>query len=176
MDNDVKVYITGTKRGLGSVFESKFLEKGWTICSLNRPEYDLNKNLDDFVTTDFDLYINNAHSGFTQTELLYKLFEANENRKCTILNISSMSPERQLNYIRKDQAEKASLDKAARQLQFLEKPCRILLLKPGRFDFSQQPVSLQKISNEYMANLVFWLINQPHNINFDISVKYNNFI
>jgi len=169
----MKVYITGTTSGIGSEIFNTLKNAKCDVIGLNRPEYNLDKNIDDYVKSDFDVYINNAHHEFSQTKLLYKLFEANENRKCSIINISSMIAERQIDYPRQEQAEKASLDRAARQLQFLERPCRIALLRIGRFDFSKQSEAKQNISNQYLANLIHWLISQPHNISFDISTKFN---
>ena len=91
-----KIYITGTRGGLGSAIMSKLTltYPYQDIIELNRPEHDLSRvdgNLDSLVKDDFSIYVNCSHYEFSQVELLYRLFDHNKNRKCHIINIGSVA-------------------------------------------------------------------------------------
>jgi hypothetical protein len=167
-----KIYITGTNRGLGYETYKLLSSAGHDVTGLSRPQHDLSRNLDDFVKKDFDIYINNAYYEYTQTQLLYKLYEKNEGRNCTIINISGISPDRQFDYVRQEAAHKCSLDKAARQLQDLYNDCKVILLKPGKINSNNYPNGYDKITNKHMAQTINWLINTPDNITIDMAVKF----
>ena len=132
----MKTFITGTTRGLGAALLEKFrLERCISeVEGLNRPEYDLSRNLDDFVKTDFGLYIINSQYAFTQTELLYKLFEANKNRNCHIVAIGSVSADGDRKQVNQYAIQKKALDAACTQLQLVESKCMITQIKLGRMD------------------------------------------
>ena len=94
----MKVSITGSTGGLGTAIVNTFSDCELKLLDRNKG-FDLEKNLNDFIDQDFDVFINNAHSGFRQTELLYKLFESNKNRNCIIINIGSVSSDGNKDYV-----------------------------------------------------------------------------
>lgn len=172
MGKHVKIYITGTNRGLGAETKKLLFSLGHDITGLSRPNHDLSKNLDDFVKKDFDIYINNAYYEYTQTQLLYRLYEENVNRNCTIINISGISPDRSFDHIRQEAAHKSSLDKAARQLQDLYNECKVILLKPGKIGSNNYPTGYDKITNKHLAQTINWLIQAPSNVTIDMAMKF----
>ena len=128
----MRIVITGTTSGLGKALRDRF--GSHDVIALDRPDYDLDVNLDAYVRTDFDAYINNAYSGFKQTELLYKLFEANKDRDCKIINIGSVCADRVYDKVYPYAIHKKSLADACLQLQQIDSQCRITHLRLGRMD------------------------------------------
>lgn len=126
----MKIVITGTTSGLGKACKEYFSTH--ELIELNRPTYDLDVNLDNFVFTDFDVYINNAYSNFKQTELLYKLFEKNQNRNCKIINVGSVCADRDYNRFYPYAIHKKSLADACLQLQQIDSMCKVIHLRLGR--------------------------------------------
>jgi NAD(P)-dependent dehydrogenase (short-subunit alcohol dehydrogenase family) len=162
----MKVVITGTTRGLGKATK-EYLKSlyGYTVIDLNRPQYDLDANLADFVISDFDVYINNAYSGWTQVDLLYKLYEANKNRTCMIVNIGSVSADGNYDYANAYAVHKAALDKACMQMQLMNTECRVVQIKLGRMDtdmVKEKPGP--KLDPGWVAQQIGMIINFPYNV------------
>ena len=125
------IYITGTTRGLGKELAKVFSLSTSNIVELNRPEFDIK---DPVIHSDFDIYINNAHDGYSQTELLYKLFDQNKDRNCQIINIGSVSADGDRKSVNPYAIQKKSLDSACTQLQLIDSRCRVIHIKPGRMN------------------------------------------
>ena len=132
----IKNYITGTTRGLGQALLRRWeIEEPWMdTVGLNRPQYDLSKNINAFVRYDFNTYILNAHYGWSQTDLLYELFEANKDRECQIIVIGSVSADGDRAAVNRYAIEKKALDAACTQLQLVPSRCTITQIKLGRTD------------------------------------------
>jgi hypothetical protein len=126
----MKITITGTTSGLGKACKEHFTSD--EIEGLDRPDYDLDINLDAYVKTDFDVYINNAYSGFKQVELLYKLFDANKDRNCKIINIGSVCADRTYDRVYPYAIHKKALADACLQLQQVDSQCKVIHLRLGR--------------------------------------------
>ena len=129
----MKIVITGTTSGLGLACKEYFNIKH-EVIELNRPQFDLDQNLDDFVYNDFDVYINNAYSNWTQVDLLYKLFEKNKDRNCKIINVGSVCADRTYDRVYPYAIHKLALSAACLQLQQIDSQCRIIHLKLGRMN------------------------------------------
>ena len=56
----MRVYITGTTRGLGRALKKQFTKLNAEVVGLDRPDYNL-KIIDSYVRDDFDIYINNIN-------------------------------------------------------------------------------------------------------------------
>jgi len=156
----MKIVITGTTSGLGKACKEYFTFH--ELVELNRPNFDLEVNLNDFVRTDFDVYINNAYSNFKQTELLYKLFEANKDRKCKIINIGSVCADRDYSRFYPYAIHKKSLADACLQLQQVDSVCKIIHLRLGRMDTPltqnrPNPKMDPSIVAEYIENLLIYM-------------------
>lgn len=165
---DGKIYVTGGSKGLGKeicgVLQRNYLFS--EVISLSRDNgYDLRKNLDDFVKDDFEVYVNNAQSGFAQTELLYKLFEANKHRECHIINIGSVSGDGDRKTVNPYAVEKAALEKATTQLQLVPSECRVSLLKPGRMHTEMVGhIDAPKLHPYTVAYLINTIVDQPSDV------------
>lgn len=156
----MNIYITGTTRGLGKEliphFERKYMFN--KVVGLNRPEYDLSRNVDDFIRNDFKVFVNNAHYGFAQTELLYKLFEANKDRKCLIINIGSVSADGDRKEVNEYAIQKKALDAACTQLQLVKSECRVIQVKPGRIDTDLvKHLESKKMDAFDLAKQIVWI-------------------
>ena len=127
----MKLVITGTTSGLGLACKDYF-KQTYEVVELNRPTYDLDKNLNDYVLNDFDVYINNAYSKWAQIDLLYKLFELNKGRDCKIINIGSVCADRTYDRVYPYAIHKLALNAACLQLQQLDSKCKVVHLRLGR--------------------------------------------
>lgn len=160
----MKIIITGTTSGLGLALKSNFSED--EVMCLDRPKYDLEKNLNEYVFTDFDVYINNAYSNWAQVDLLYKLFDANQNRDCKIICIGSVSADGNYDFPNPYAVHKAALDKACSQLQLMAKPCKILNVKLGRMDTPMAKEKLgPKLDPNFVAKEIIRLLYLPNTVN-----------
>jgi NAD(P)-dependent dehydrogenase (short-subunit alcohol dehydrogenase family) len=131
-----KIYITGTTRGLGKWLKYRYEKQHFLqeVVGLNRPEHDLSKTINNFIKKDFSIYIINAHYEWSQTDLLYALFDANKNRDCQIVVIGSVSADGDRKEVNKYAIQKKALDAAVTQLQLVQSKCLITQIKLGRMD------------------------------------------
>ena len=163
----MKVCITGSSSGIGLAAKKLFLSKGFDLVLFDRSDgCDLEKNLDAFLSSDFDVYVNNAHSGFRQVELLYKLWELNNERECTIINIGSVSSDGNKDYVNNYAVEKSALEKACTQLQLINSGMKVSLLKLGRVDtpMVKHIRDVPKLDTAYVVDAIKWIIDQPKDI------------
>lgn len=174
-----KHYITGSTGGLGTALMEEFETKFYCdeVIGLDRPEYDLDKDLDSYVKDDFDVYVNNAHSGMRQVELLYKLFRYNQDRECTIINIGSVSGDGDRKEVNEYAIHKAALEKACTQLQLVESKCRVCLIKPGRMKtkMTDHRSEFPRMDPIHVAQAVSFMINAPQDLNIkSLTIDINN--
>ena len=166
-----KIYITGTRGGLGSAIMSKLTltYPYQDIIELNRPEHDLSRvdgNLDSLVKDDFRIYVNCSHYEFSQVELLYRLFDHNKDRKCHIINIGSVSSDGDRKAINPYAIQKAALEKACQQLSLISDKCKVSLVKPGRMNTKMvEHIDAPKMDTATVAESVNWIATQPEHIN-----------
>jgi hypothetical protein len=78
-----------------------------------------------------DVFINNAHSGYAQTTLLYELYTSWKDQNKIIINIGSNTTTGVKNHIWPYSAQKAALDKASEQLSNLDNLCKVVLFRFG---------------------------------------------
>jgi hypothetical protein len=119
-----------------------------------------------------DVFVNNAHQGYTQVDLLNAVFEMwKDNPDKTIVNISSLSKYpglsgNQTGY----SATKAALSHQAFLLMFkTDRKCRMININPGYVEtdmIANIPgiENKSKITAEECANSIVWAINQPQHI------------
>ncbi len=140
----MKIYITGTKRGLGKSLESIYGNANSLESS--------------------DIFINCKHDSFTQVEMLFKAAELNKR----IINIGSNSPDLVVNDANKYQIEKFALEKANEQLFYLG--INTTIVRFGPFDSPRIAHKKQKkMSIDYCCSVIKWILEQPHRIK-DITV------
>lgn len=89
----MKIAITGHTAGIGRSFAKYLVARGHEIVGLSKRDGNNIRNIPKIVEkiVDCDMWINNAQSGYAQTELLYKVVEAwTKDRSKMIWNISTM--------------------------------------------------------------------------------------
>lgn len=80
---------------------------------------------------DCDVFVNNAHSDYNQTQLLYDLWSEWADLDKIIVNIGSNTTDGIKIHPHEYSAQKASLEKANEQLANLGKPCRVTMFRFG---------------------------------------------
>lgn len=89
----MKIAITGHTAGIGRSFAGYLAKRGHEIVGLSKRDGNNIRNTPKIVAqiTECDMWINNAQSGYAQTELLYKVVEVwKDNHSKMIWNISTM--------------------------------------------------------------------------------------
>ena len=164
----MKVVITGHTSGLGKTLYDRLSEKHYTIGLSRSNGYDISKDIDSFLIENFDVYINNAYHAYAQVDLLYKLFDKNKYRNCTIINIGSVSADGNKDTVNEYAVHKAALEKACSQLQLIDTDCKVVHLKLGRMNTPMTDARKEypRIDTGYIANVVEWLVSQPEKMFF----------
>lgn len=144
----MKFYITGIRRGLGKLLTERYE----TVNSLD----------------ECDVFINCKHDGFQQVEMLYTAAKLNKK----IINIGSMASEWTKGY--KETFRYGIEKKALRDVneQLFWQGVDTTILNLGYFDSERSAdVDVPKMSLDYVAGLIQWVLDQPHKIK-EISVNY----
>lgn len=153
----MKVSITGHSRGLGKALFKRYPN----AVGISTKECDIN-NVDqvlEFIQTS-DIFINNAYSGFKQTEILAGLFELWKYENKTIVNIVSRSKYPNISKGYLYSASKASLSHLSNSLRFIsDKKCRIIDINPGLLQSD-----LPSLAYEEVADIVQYAISLPFHI------------
>lgn len=159
----MRIHITGTTKGLGKAVKEYAELRSWTVTAFDRPIYDLERNVGSFVRADFDVYVNNAHHGWTQTELLYKLWDLNKDRPCLIINIGSVVVDKLYNRVYPYAIHKTALSAACKQLQQIDSGCKITHLKMGRMDTDMVAHRTgPKLNTATVAKQIGHIIDMPY--------------
>lgn len=137
----MKIGITGSSRGIGAAISNHFKEQGHNIINFNRSEgWDIsNASVQDKIiqqVKDCDLFINNAHAGFSQVDLLFKLQESWRGQQKIIANVGSSITMRwdSKNRDPKYRNEKLALDDACEFLWNKDQWPHIMIFKPCATD------------------------------------------
>ena len=159
----MRIHITGTTKGLGKAIKGYADLRGWVITAFDKPEHDLGSSIDSFVSNDFDVYINNAYHGWTQTDLLYKLWEANHDRPCKIICVGSVVADRLYDRVYPYAIHKLALSAACKQLQQIDSYCKITHIKLGRMDTDMvSHRSGPKMDTAEVARQIGHIIDMPY--------------
>lgn len=130
----MKIAITGTSRGLG-----KYLKQCYEVLyDVVEPSVRI-QNVDELVgeIKDCRVFINNAHDGFCQTELLYAVFqEWKDDEDKIIINIGSRASKPNISKGYLYAAQKASLSHLTDNLVYNnpDKKCRISTIDFGMLE------------------------------------------
>lgn len=134
-----KIAITGHSAGIGQALASLYQQKNYEVVGLSRRNGFNIKYIPKILNeiADCDIFINNAQSGFAQTELLFSVYEkwkGVSNKK--IINISTMMTSLPVSpipgyHLLQYHTQKIALEEAIRQLRNLSDWPKICLVKPG---------------------------------------------
>jgi NAD(P)-dependent dehydrogenase (short-subunit alcohol dehydrogenase family) len=180
----MKIAITGHTKGIGKALYDGFKAQGHEVIGFNRStvanistDAGLNKIAEE--SKDCDIFINNAYDtsrlrtcmAFSQTVLLYKMWEMWQGQNKKIVCIGSRTSDNYHTTVWPYAIHKRALDEAVKQLRGLDdaRP-HILNLKPGYVDTEQVSYvkNAVKIDPSYVFEICNWAISQPHLI-FDLS-------
>jgi nucleoside-diphosphate-sugar epimerase len=135
----MKIAITGHSAGIGQALTKVYDKLGHEVVGLSRRNGNNIRSIPKILKNivECDIFINNAQSGYGQTELLFAVYEIWKN--CTekkIINISTMmtsQPVSVLSGLEYDayRIQKLSLEEAIRQLNFKKGGPKLILVKPG---------------------------------------------
>jgi NADP-dependent 3-hydroxy acid dehydrogenase YdfG len=180
----MKIAITGYSRGIGKALYDGFKSQGHEVLGFNRStvaNISTDAGIDRIVETakDCDIFINNAWDqqrsktlqGFSQTVLLYKMWEQWQGQDKTIIVIGSRAADGVYNSSFRYAVQKKTLDSAIAQLRNcnIVKPY-ILNLRPGWTDTDAvaDNKTVNKMDPKYVFEVCNWALKQPHLI-FDIT-------
>lgn len=170
----MKIAITGHSKGIGKACFD-LLDKDHEVIGFSRSNgFNIVDQFSSIVRAvkNCDVFVNNAHQGYTQVDLLNAVFEMwKDNPNKTIVNISSLSKYpglsgNQTGY----SATKAALSHQAFILMFkTDRKCRMININPGYVEtdmIANIPgiENKSKITPEECANSIVWAINQPQHI------------
>jgi hypothetical protein len=135
----MKIAITGHSAGIGQALFNIYRQRGFEVIGLSRRNGYNIKSLPKIVNAikDCDVFVNNAQSGFAQTELLfaiYKEWQGQENKR--IINIGTLMTSEPLSSIpglvmTEYYVQKVALEEAIKQLRYYRNWPKLCLIKPG---------------------------------------------
>lgn len=156
------IAITGHTSGLGKSIFDKTNSIGFSRSNgydINQPQPIVE------AAKNFDVFINNAYSGFAQVGMLYNIYESWKNQDKLIVNISSNSSDGIKNKIHPYAIHKAALDKASEQLSNLGNRCRVVNIKPGWIDtprvstINEKKIDTIQLSDFIINNIIYGKLN-----------------
>jgi nucleoside-diphosphate-sugar epimerase len=160
----MKIAITGHTAGIGQAFSKQLALRGHTVVGISRRE---GENIRRTVHTaslieHCDMFINNAQTGYAQTELLYEVWRRWRGKEKYIWNISTMMTESPINTIPEAQEDitmsqyrnqKIALEEASRQLRFKNSWPKISIIRPGGV------ATRKAVDNSKHADVDLWVKN-----------------
>ena len=143
----MRIAVTGSTKLAGTI-----------IKRFNADSYRVEDNID---FSKYDVFINNAHVGFSQATLLQKWFDVcRYDKSKTIINISSRAALPNLSKGYSYGAQKAALDHLADNLTYnSDKLCKIITINLGMLEDE-----LPSVSYEEVCNLINDIINMPEHL------------
>jgi NADP-dependent 3-hydroxy acid dehydrogenase YdfG len=159
-DHYTVIGVTGHTSGIGKAIHDRFIGSiGFSKSNGYGIKFESEAILD--ALEDYHVFINNAYDGFSQVNLLYEFVQRYPDKK--IINISSNSSDGNKNKIHPYAIHKAALDKASEQLFYLG--YNVTNLKLGWVDTPRtEHKDVDKMDPEYVAEVVYWIVQQPHRI------------
>lgn len=127
--------ITGHTSGIGQALYKLYRERGYDVVGLSRTN-GYNIQLQQKVLSrleDCDVFINNAHAGFSQVDLLYKMYNLWGPDK-HIVNIGSLLSTFPISPNKEDvlyRTEKVALEEMYRQLKYRDDGPMLTMIHPG---------------------------------------------
>lgn len=154
----MRVAITGHTRGIGKALTEVFDD---VVGFSKSTGYDINNKEDRLriinESQDCDVFINNAYSGFSQTELLFDLWQCWKNEPKIIVNLGSVAADyshakyRLYMYA----THKVALEYASLQMTLCKEPCKVICVKPSYVETEAiKNIMEKKIATADLANQI----------------------
>ena len=181
----MKIAITGHTAGIGRAFASRLRAKGHEIVGISRREGENIRRIMHTATLiePCDLFINNAQTGYAQTELLYEIWTRWQNQEKYIWNISTMMSEIPVNTTPDDQNDivmsqyrnqKLALEEASRQLNYKSTWPKISVIRPGGVATQESNYNNGKADVDVWVKSVIDTFTQHDNIHISqISIAHS---
>jgi NADP-dependent 3-hydroxy acid dehydrogenase YdfG len=133
----MKIAITGHSAGIGQALAKIYERQGHEVVGLSRRNGYNIKSLHKIVPQIeiCDVFINNAQSGFAQTELLFEIWSKWKDQNKTIIVISTMMTDYPISHIPNLDMyliQKETLEETVKQLRGKFGKCKLILVKPGK--------------------------------------------
>lgn len=171
----MNVVLTGHTKGVGKAITDQMQNKGWTVRGFSSST---GYNITNQATTKFllaeaetaNIFVNNAHHGFSQTTLLYDWYDKFKDHPEKIhVIIGSHSADFVHSHTHRYEIHKRSIDDACRNIWFTTQndgpKAKVILVKIGLTDtdmvrhlswFQGRP----NMAPDYVAEKVIWSIEQ----------------
>jgi short-subunit dehydrogenase involved in D-alanine esterification of teichoic acids len=161
----MKIGITGHTSGLGEAIYNILNDTEVKGFSRNNG-YDITtpQSIIDEIEN-YDIFINNAYSGFSQVNILYDLYEKWKNEDKKIINISSNSSDGIKTKSHIYAIHKSALDKASEQLHYDKGVCKVINVRPGWIDTPRvKHITATKMNSYTLGRFIVDLIYNDLNI------------
>lgn len=139
----MKIAITGHTSGIGASFSRRLQAEGHEIVGISRRDGHNIRNISKVLPMilECDMWINNAQSGYAQTELLQKVWQAwkgDPNKMIWVISTMMTSqsgvpeiPGQSNFFIAEYKNQKRALEDCFYQLQDIDPRPRMILIRPG---------------------------------------------
>jgi len=160
----MKIAITGHTAGIGQAFTKILESRGHEIVGISRRTGDNIRRIEHTASLiePCEMFINNAQTQYTQTELLYAVWQRWQSKEKYIWNIGTQMTEQPINGTPDGQNDltmsqyrnqKIALDEASRQLRFKNSWPQISIIRPGGV------ATQENFNNVNKANVDVWVKN-----------------
>ena len=182
----MKIAITGHTAGIGKAFAEQLGQRGHTIVGISRREGENIRRVPHTASLiePCDLFINNAQTGYAQTELLYEVWSRWQGQQKYIWNISTMMTESPVNSKPDGQPDltmsqyrnqKLALEEASRQLRFKNSWPQISIIRPGGVATQDRHDNSKKADVKHWVKSIIDTFSHNDNISIsEISVGYTD--
>lgn len=180
----MKIAITGHTAGIGRAFAEQLAQRGHEILGISRREGENIRRIPHTVSLidPCDMFINNAQTGYAQTELLYEVWNRWQGQERYIWNISTMMVEQPINgrpdgqddlFMSAYRNQKIALEEASRQLKFKNTWPQISVIRPGGVATQENFDNTNKADVNLWVKSVIDIFAHNDNINIsEISIGY----
>ena len=182
----MKIAITGHTAGIGKAFAEQLGQRGHAIVGISRREGENIRRVPHTASLiePCDLFINNAQTGYAQTELLYEIWTKWQGKEKYIWNISTMMTESPINsrpngqddiVMSQYRNQKLALEMASRQLRFKNRWPQISIIRPGGVATQKNFVNTCKSDVDLWVKSIIDTFSHNDNISIsEISVGYTD--
>jgi NADP-dependent 3-hydroxy acid dehydrogenase YdfG len=134
----MKIAITGHSAGIGQALAREYLLQGHEIVGISRRDGNNIRNTG--KTADLiqscDMFVNNAHAGYAQTELLFEMVQRWQGTKKHIVIISTIMTQHPVSVLpglEMDQyrIQKIALEQAVQQIRHRRLGVQLTIVRPG---------------------------------------------
>jgi len=179
----MKIAITGHTKRIGKAILDSFKQGNVETIGFSKSNgYDITKpSIRKKIvkaTKDFDVFINNAHKGFAQVEMLNAIFDSwqhEENKLIINIGVDTVPYTAWQVVHRQYPVEKVALHSQIELLHNTERNCKITNLALGWVDTEfNKNIKEPKLSYENITNTIKWIIDMDFEVKQIVMSAYKN--